>query len=167
MTARPLVAALLAVSALGVAACGGAAPAQTNADAKAKIRQAELKFARCMRGQGIDFPDPSSSGRGFQKVGGKGSPEQMRRAEQACKKYRAAIKPPQLSEADQAAFKRAALANARCMRAHGIDMPDPIFDKDGAASVRIGKGGVKPDDAAFRAAAQACEKTAPMKVGKP
>jgi hypothetical protein len=59
MTTRPLAAALLALSALGFAACGEDTPsAAGGADSKEEVRQAELKFASCMREQGIDMPDP-------------------------------------------------------------------------------------------------------------
>ena len=51
----------------------------------------------------------------------------MRAAEQACAKYQEQIKPPAIPEEEQEKFKQAALANARCMREHGIDMPDPQF----------------------------------------
>ena len=88
MTIRPLAAALLALSALGLAACGEddrrrppGAPLREE-----KPRQAELKFAGCMREQGIDMPDPSAEGRRLFKVGGDSgiSPEEFERATKAC-----------------------------------------------------------------------------------
>ena len=45
-----------------------------------------------------------------------------------------------MSAAEKEEFKKAALANARCMREHGIDFPDPKFEPDGGARVKIGKG---------------------------
>ena len=40
--------------------------------------------------------------------------------------------PPKLSDEEQEEFKEAALANARCMREHGIEnFPDPTFGEDG------------------------------------
>ena len=44
------------------------------------------------------------------------------------------------SEEQQQEFKDAALAHARCMREHGIDMPDPTFDADGGVEMRIARG---------------------------
>ena len=55
------------------------------------------------------------------------------------------IKAPELSEEQQAEFKQAALANARCMREHGIDnFPDPAFDENGGAQIRIERAGIEP-----------------------
>jgi hypothetical protein len=86
----------------------------------------------------------------------------MRAADTACAKYRAAMKAPEMSDADKEEFKKAALANARCMREHGVDFPDPQFGADGGAQVKIGRGtAVDPDSPKFKAAQQACEKTLP------
>jgi hypothetical protein len=157
MYLRPLAAAPLAALALGLAACGGdggtPASAQSARDAN---RQAELKFARCMREHGVDFPDPGSGGQGPVKVGGDATPEELREAEQACESYRKDIKPPELSEEQQQEFKEAALAHARCMREHGIDFPDPTFSEDGGAQIRLGDGRLDPEDADFNAAEKEC-----------
>ena len=62
----------------------------------------------------------------------------MEAADAACRKYLEAVKPPELSEAQQKEFKEAALAHARCMRENGIaNFPDPTFDENGGAQVRI------------------------------
>jgi len=52
-------------------------------------------------------------------------------------------------------FKKEALANARCMREHGIDFPDPTFGDNGQFKQRIG-GNIKPTDPKFQAAMKAC-----------
>jgi hypothetical protein len=163
MTIRPLAAALLALSALALAACGEDAPsAAGSADSKDdEVRQAQVKFAECMREHGVDMPDPGANGgrREF-KVGGDSgiSPEDFEDASKACEKYRKDIR-PQLSEEEQAEFKEQALAHSRCMREHGIDFPDPTFDAEGGARVRIGGGNggkLEPDDPKFKAAEEAC-----------
>jgi hypothetical protein len=162
---RHLLPAALVGAALSFAACGTDDPTAAAGDGPdAKAKQAMLDFAACMRDHGVDMPDPKFDGGPTLVQAGKGTtPETQRKAEEACAKYREKIKPPKLTEAQQAEFKRAALANARCMRAHGIDMPDPTFSEDGSATVRMraGRGGIKPDDAKFRAAAEACRSTMP------
>jgi hypothetical protein len=160
MTIRPLAAALLALSALGLAACGEDTPsAAGSAESKDKARQAELKFASCMREEGIDMPDPSADGKRVFKVGGDSgiSPEEFERASKACEKYRKGIR-PELTEEEQQEFKENALAHARCMREHGIDFPDPTFDAEGGARVRLpgGSGKLNPEDPKFKAAEEAC-----------
>jgi hypothetical protein len=155
--------ALLALSALSLAACSEDAPsAAASPEDKAKVQQAELKFAGCMRKEGIDLPDPGAGGRQDIRIGGDSgiSPEDFERASKACEKYRKDIR-PQLSAEDQQKFKENALAHSRCMRDHGIDFPDPTFDAEGGASVRMraGPGDRKIDpehDPKFQAADKAC-----------
>jgi len=163
MHVRSTSAALLAACALAFAACGDAPESSADEDGTTigkpdeATKQAELKFAQCMREQGIDFPDPQAGGRGLTRIGEGSSPEELREAEKACEEYRKAIKPPELSEEQQQKFKDAALEHARCMRDHGIDFPDPTFSEDGGATVKIGKGsGIDPDDPDFKAAEKDC-----------
>ena len=171
MTVRPLAAALLAAAVLGVAACGGddgggaGEPTAEQAE-KEKMRDAELKFAECMRDQGIDFPDPGADGGTHIRVGpGSGiDPDELEDASEACAKYRGALR-PQLSEGDEAEFKEKALAHARCMREQGIDFPDPQFSAEGGASIRLGRE-IDPDDPDFKAAERACEKFVPKPGGE-
>jgi hypothetical protein len=168
MTLRPLAAALLALAALGLAACGGDTPS-TAANAEKEeggTRQAELRFARCMRDEGIDMPDPSADGNRDFRVGGDTgiSPDEFERASRACEKYRRqSSRPP--TEEQQKEFREMALAHSRCMREHGIDMADPIFTERGAeVRMREGSGKPNPEDPEFKAAEEAC---APfMKGGK-
>jgi hypothetical protein len=159
MTVRPLAAALLVAAALGVAACGDDKPAA--AKPSDSERQAQVKFAECMRENGIDLPDPGTAGAGPVKIGGDATPEELRAAEKACAEFRKDIKPPELSDAQKQEFKDAALANARCMREHGVDFPDPSFSEDGGAQIQLGKGGPRPEDPEFKAAQKACAGTFP------
>jgi hypothetical protein len=154
-----------ALAALALAACGGGedpAPAGDSANRSGpdeKTKQAMLDFARCMRQHGIDTPDPKFDGSGGvmmrSHVEEGTTPEQVKAAQQACAKYQKQIKPPAMSKAQQEKFKQQALANARCMRAHGIDMPDPQFGPNGEVRQRIG-GKVEPTDPKFQAAQKAC-----------
>jgi hypothetical protein len=162
MTIRPVAAALFAVAALGLAACGEDSPSATgNAASKDEMRQAQVKFAECMRENGVDMPDPQiEGGKTVFKVGGDSgiSPEKFETAQKACEKYQKHIR-PQLTEEEQQEFKENALAHSRCMREHGIDFPDPTFDAEGGARVRIGGGSggkLNPEDPKFKAAEEAC-----------
>ena len=65
-------------------------PPEISEEDRAKFREQALKFARCMREQGIDIPDPTFSGDGAvrQRVTG-GGPEDPRfqRASEKCSRY--------------------------------------------------------------------------------
>jgi hypothetical protein len=166
---RPLAGALLAACALAVAACGGGDPGGTASAAErdSKARDAMLEYARCMREHGVDFPDPKRNGSGAQTFsvgpGGDASPEEFQDADKACRHYMKDVEPPELSDEQQQEFKEAALANARCMRAHGVEhFPDPTFGDNGEARIQIDKGsGVNPNDADFKKAQEACKDTLP------
>jgi hypothetical protein len=155
-----------AVAALALAACGGGedpAPASSSSDRPVldeKNKQAMLDFARCMRQHGVDMPDPKFEGGGarMEVHAGRGqTPEEIRPAEQACAKYQKQIKPPAIPKEQQEKLKQQALANARCMREHGIDMPDPQFGANGEIQQRI-RGNAEPTDPKFQAAMKACNK---------
>jgi hypothetical protein len=161
--------AALALAALALAACGGDDPAPASSSPgrrgiDAKTKQAMLAYARCMREHGTDMPDPQfdqGGGRVVQKSDLRNStPEQLRAAEQACAKYQRQFKPPPMSAAEKQRQRQAALANARCMREHGIDMPDPQFDENGGIEQKIERGsGIDPESAQFREAEDACRDT--------
>lgn len=166
MTTRLLLAAIAATASL-VVACGGEEKPTTSSPASAadKNRQALLDYARCMRENGIDMPDPQfEGGRVTMRAGGPGqkmNPDDMRKAEKACAKYQDAIEPPEMSDEDKAEMKEAALANAKCMRENGVpDFPDPTFDENGGAQIRM-RGNIDPESPKFQKAMKACEDTMP------
>jgi hypothetical protein len=176
---RPPLAALVGALALtlAVAACaggndtGGVASlngsnkptATTNANNGKDNKQAALDFARCMRQHGIDMPDPKFTGNGgviqeFRSGPGNRGPndQKFKAAQQACQKYMpnggTAHKPNPQEQQQMVQF-------ARCMRQHGIDIPDP--GPGGGIQVNGGLNTVKPDDPKFKAAQQACQKLLP------
>ena len=153
---------LLVFAGLALAACGGEEPASSTSGDQA--RDAGLKFARCMREQGVDMPDPQAGEDGGLIVrgsgGGAGDAQEpsarMRKADAACRKYLKDVKPPKLSAEQERKLREQALEHARCMREQGIDFPDPQFGSNGEASVQIGEGGVDMDSPAFRSAQEKC-----------
>ena len=155
---------ILILCGLAFAACG--AEKEPAADREQEARDAMLAYTKCMREQGIDMPDPQPGERGIRLSAPEGvTPEEMEKAEGACRKHLEAIEPPELSEEQQKEFQEAALAHARCMREHGIDMPDPTFGENGRATIRIRRGegstGPEPDDPKWKAAEEACRDKMP------
>ena len=110
-------------------------------------------FAKCMREHGVDMPDPKPAGDGGMAVtlGGGENIDRTKvdAAQTACKHLMpngGEMKPPSPEELDKLRKE------AKCMRDHGIDMPDP--DPSGKGATRM--GGPGDDPAKFEAAAKAC-----------
>jgi len=156
----------------GVASLSGAnKPTTTTSAGPANKRDAEkaaLEFARCMRQHGIDMPDPKISGnritQEFKASPGSKGPDDPRfkAAQQACNKYLPnGGQPPKLNPQE----RQQLVAFARCMREHGIDVPDPGPNSGGIVVKRGGANGrnapEREDDPKFRAAQQACQKYLP------
>lgn len=169
--------ALAPLLALGLAGCGsakaGGGAAKVTAQS-ASVQEQARQFAKCMRGQGIDMPDPEVDPEGGIKVRingggpGKGGPpggsgeKKAQAAEKVCRRYLPnGGTPPPMSPEDEAKLRQF----AKCMREHGIDMPDP---EGGRVVMRRkvdgDKGSKGSADAKLRAADQACRQ---YKPGKP
>jgi hypothetical protein len=172
MTRTPLAAAAL-TAALALAACGSSNNNNSSAESKQdKAFDGAVKFSRCMRDHGIDIPDPQRSAGGGIRIGGPGKqgkaairPDdaKFQAAQKACQKYLEAGGGPPMDAATQAKVRDAFVQYASCMRAHGVDMPDPKSGPGGGILIRArsGKGGnassgPNPDSPAFKAADQAC-----------
>jgi hypothetical protein len=195
------VSAVAALVSFGASACGGGGDGSGNKVAslsghtattraasrgnKKDFQDAMLEYARCMRQHGVDMPDPtfSDGGKGVMiKAGGRASPvdkNKMEDAEKACQSImdRAEQNAPRPTPEQEAEMRERALTFARCMREHGVDIPDPTFDGEGHTKIRIGReapangsdgpdtqtdgpatngGGPNPDDPKFQAAQKAC-----------
>jgi hypothetical protein len=160
MRTRLIVAA--AAAAASLAACGGE-PEPTGDQREASNRQALLDYARCMRENGVDMPDPQfDGGRVTMRRSAGADRDELRAAEERCAKHREAVEPPELPADQREELREAALAHAKCMREHGIDFPDPTFDENGGARVQIGpESGIDPDSQEFRDAQEACRDKMP------
>ena len=185
-----LILATLAIAAVA-AACSGAAAGPSVASladpeasgsptpsASALTPQdAALAYARCMRENGIDMPDPivSDDGEGRVSISQGARPddniskEDFLEAEEECRHHMAAAMPdagPPLSAEDMDKM----LAFAQCMREHGIPMEDPTGDGGIRVQINDGSGGAKgmpENDDQLQAAHEACADLLPGKMGKP
>jgi hypothetical protein len=146
----------IATAALALAACGGGDDNGDAADSRAQAREAALEYAECMRRNGVDVPDPEPGEAGIRMTTPPGGPTPaFERAQEECQKHLEDVEPPELSEDEEREFRERALENARCMREHGIDMPDPTFGEGGRVEQRLG-GGIDPNDPAFQEAQREC-----------
>jgi hypothetical protein len=144
-TRRPLGAAALIATIGLISACGSAGPASNGTAAsaagntgsagnggnpKSAQRGKAVKFARCMRANGVSaFPDPGASGQFTidQVANGSSvdtSAPAFTQALSACKH----LEPAGFTGGTRSAAQQsAALRFAQCVRAHGVtDFPDPI-----------------------------------------
>jgi len=152
----------------GVATAGGTGTANpaTDGSPSKDPQQAGLDFARCMREQGVDMPDPEVGERGMVMVGPRRAegepggdqrpPAGFEEAHRACAHFLEDMIQDDHAKPDPAEQDRA-LEFARCMRENGVDMPDPDFSDGGAGfSIQIGEEGFDPTSETFKAAQKAC-----------
>jgi hypothetical protein len=159
-----VVAGVLATVALS--ACG--ATPSTNASANGESgEQTAVKFAKCMREHGIEATaqvGPGASELRIGSRGGKGTPQQMEAAQKACARFQPkGGRGPNLTPAERAQREDQVLAFARCMRQHGIDIPNPET-RGAGIGIRI-KAGVNPNDPKFQEAQKACQSLLPKPPG--
>ena len=165
----------LALVLFALAACGGGGDSDVasldrsgrngsanSGSAQEDPQKAALEFAKCMRAHGVDFPDPDENG-GFVITPDVGSDaDTFQKAEKACgsglrRAPGGATPPQQLSEEDRAALQEAFLKFAKCMREHGVEIPDPDSGSPGGGFALQLPKGLKPDDPRFRQAQEACQ----------
>lgn len=101
-----------------LAACG-AANSGSPTKGSTSTQDQWVAYARCLRGQGVDAPDPQP-GQPL-KISGQGvSKEKLDAAMQACKQHN-----PKDGGTETAADRDRALKIAQCMRKKGINVADP------------------------------------------
>lgn len=155
-------------------ASGG--PAASPSPSAVTPQDAALAYARCMRANGVDMPDPvvSTDGEGgvsIDQSGPGGAPvskDKMQKADEACHHFMDEARPaagPPLSPEDLDKM----LAFAQCMREHGIPMDDPTAD--GGIRIQIGStdagsGAAAPpiNEQKLQAAHTACSSLLPGKM---
>lgn len=181
---KALGAALVLLSVLALAACGGTAASEdaevaslggsstetettTTTTTSDDPQEILLDFTECMRDEGIDLPDPDFSGGGGgggRIVIGPGGVDpddpDFRAAQEKCAPMLEGLN-RNFDADDRQAFQDAALEFAKCMREHGIDMPDPDFSAGVPGRRGPGgafrQGGIDPDDPDFQEAREACD----------
>lgn len=121
-----------------------------------------LGYAECMRIEGVtDFPDPTFLEDGsFLIAAGTASEATTLKASATCKPLLDAV----VAEFDHDAGGAAdvtdqALEFSRCMRANGIDFPDPLVSAGGDVSIGDGSDGpaLDPGSPEFQAALAVCQ----------
>ena len=158
----------LVLCAATLAACGSSDSGEGDT---AKQQEARLEFAECMRENGVDMPDPQpgqdgmvfgvKKGPGGKTTGINPDDPKTEKAMDACEDKLGDLG-QDISPEEKEEFQEQALAFSQCMRDHGIDMPDPVFE-GGKVMMRMGPGssGPSPDSPAFQQAQEACQDEMP------
>ncbi|WP_225992529.1 hypothetical protein [Actinomadura montaniterrae] len=138
----------------GVASVGGAAAkASASPSRSLSPEDAQLKFAQCMRQNGVDVPDPGSGHAETMRIGKGVGKEKLQAALKKCQSWlQAGGKLPDLKDPK---VRDQYVKFAQCMREHGVDMKDP--DPDGTIQIPAGK----TDPETVNKAREACKALAP------
>ncbi|WP_436772721.1 hypothetical protein [Yinghuangia sp. YIM S09857] len=105
-----------------------------------------VKYAQCMRENGIDMPDPNADGSMMaQAIPADGGPEaaKMETASNACRKW--LPNGGEITEKQKAEMRESNLKMAKCLREHGLNVPDP--GPDGGMALDLGSDQAKADEA--------------------
>ena len=153
---------------MAIAGCGGTGATQSGSSLPYGPKSSPAALSRCMRANGVSgFPDPregpGGGGVGFPGGFFVGSNESIvvmgtpfsgpavAHAEKICRQY---LPPGGPGPAVPESRRQAAIANAECMRTHGVpNFPDPTFS---GGQFNPGLGAINPESPAFKHAAAAC-----------
>lgn len=173
MIKRYMMAAVVSLALLG-GACGGsdkqsngvasvngqqASSKDKDGEKKQNAQDAALAYAKCMRKNGAEVPDPDARGM-FEITPGSKMPDEeaMKKGDEACKAERSAMQ-GSIGGPDKDLDEKA-LKMARCLREQGIDVPDPKAHEGGGTSMDVDED--KINDPAFKKAMSTCSKQVGM-----
>lgn len=164
VSTRSWIAVALASVAVSVAACGGSS---SKPERSSNPAGSPIALSSCMRSHGVpNFPDPEmiSGVEGYPGINTRSAPGDpitvdgitfsgpvFQAAVRTCKMFGGGNTPAPISES----LKLGMIANARCWRKHGVDVPDPTFPASGGVQSTFGPG-VNPQSPVARQAATAC-----------
>jgi hypothetical protein len=140
----------------GVASAGGAAgkaSASASPSASLSAEDAQLKFAQCMRENGVDVPDPGSGDQKATRLGKGTDRAKLQGALDECRQWlQAGGRMPDLKDPK---VRDQYVKFAQCMREHGVDIPDPGPD----GQFKLPTGDI--DLSAMKKAREACKDVLP------
>jgi hypothetical protein len=145
-------------------AAGGAVAAPTDAEVHARV-----ELAKCMRAHGVNVPDSAATGTAgaraaVQQLLSQYSQTQIQDAISDCHAQLTQAFPQlDVSPSQLAQRQREALAYVQCLRAHGINLPDPV-----GSGLRVGilkaLSNIDVDSPAFKSANKACSNLRPARL---
>jgi hypothetical protein len=148
----PLMALLFAVTACGSEG-SGEAPSQGS-----ETQQLLLKYAQCMRDNGVSLPDPVEGEAGSLYKGVDQDSPAFQSADAVCGPILQGVVDEREGQngEDPAEQQEEMLALAQCLREHGIDVPDPVPGTEKPFGDSLDR-----TDPAVAQAVEACAQVAP------
>jgi hypothetical protein len=115
---------LLAAFLVAFSGCGSGSTSPNNASTSPTANRSsqQVKFAACMRQHGVPLSDPAHAVASALNSGV--SAGTIQAAVSACRQYQAGASGA-VSDTQRAQYTQAFVKYATCMRANGIDLPDP------------------------------------------
>jgi hypothetical protein len=168
--------------AAALAACGGSSSSNSSTStsafgpggptqlSSAQI-QARVTLAKCLRAHGIDVPDSVATGSvsaraEARKLLTEYSQSQFQSALTACHSALVAAFPVlALSPAQLAQRRQQALRFVQCLRAHGVNLPDPQTTGGVGLGLARALSNIDTSSPAFQAANKACASLRPARPG--
>lgn len=149
----------MVLAALVAAGCGGGDPGP--AQEAGAPDDALMEFVRCMRGHGVQLGDPIVRGDSVEIPPARGVPvvsrEEFEAAEAACRAEGHGGPAMAGSRAGvDTGVQDGAVAFARCVRRHGIDLPDPRFDDGTVTNWDVDRLGIDLSDPRVLAVGDRC-----------
>lgn len=152
----------------GVAQLGSTSSAPAPADQSTTqvspqdAQDAILAYTRCLRGEGLNIPDPDFSATGggarilLPRAGIDPTSPKFRKAQAKCQPLIASIR-TQFSPERREQLQEAAVKFAQCMRKNGVNVPDPDFSRGvGPGGGLFGTGRIDPSNPKVQKAMDAC-----------
>lgn len=133
---------------------GTATPTASSSVSEADRQAAQVKFAQCMREHGVNMPDPGADGKMMLRQKKGDDPAKMKKAVDACQPLLKDVVGDKVSQPMDPKQRDQMVKFARCMREHGVDMPDP--GPQGEIKMKV-RGG----DKKLQEAQEACKSLAP------
>jgi hypothetical protein len=168
--AQVIVVSTVIATATLLAACGAGSGGTPNAGGSPNSASA-VAYTQCVRSHGVpDYPGPNTSGQ-LQKITPSNeaqlgvSDSRFNAAQVACQRLWPYQAPTQAQQRQQLTND---LKFARCMRAHGVPVPDPVSGPDGPRFViSVSKDGFDPSSPQVLSRAHQCEDVLPAGSGLP
>lgn len=150
--------------ALVLSGCGSSSSSASSATKSSSSQDAaRIKFAQCLRDNGVTIPDNAGQN------GGGGAPQNIDRSKlqsamKACQKFQQSAV-GNISQSQRQEFRDAFTKFASCMRQQGVEVPDVGAGGGGGGPPAGGGAQINRNDPKFKAAQTACQNKLPKGIG--